>query len=338
MLDNSMNEFLYQMSSTRDRIPHDVNAKYVPIFPIGINRIITPQGLRLITNQWKLLRNPLFRPSCSGNFERIYGVPCCHTIGRMLNGNAGAKIGPHQIHSHWWFERPNGSPLSLPGLPQQPPPTYLDPNVIRHGQARFRRDNSTRRDASHWEGEPPQSREPIEPAGTSLPDDVPANERIGDIQAAVCFNIILLKRQELTITFQNLQRIANIVEDTVQQGRQQSLRDGMEESRLRVEALLRRLNDTSDDQRAMNPSIVGSGNIRNNNITDHSIVSGPNITIHASIGPILISDSANIQGNTVANNSRIGGSTITFGTPRYHDIDEVTADTVDMTGQTNQGR
>ena len=84
---------------------------------------------------------------CSGQFEKIHGIPCYHTIHEFRAAKITIKKG--HIHSYWHFERDAGIPLPPPPPPPQDPVIFTPYKVVTRG--RPHKDRSTRRDLSQFE-------------------------------------------------------------------------------------------------------------------------------------------------------------------------------------------
>ena len=113
--------------------------------------------------------------TCTGNFERIYGLPCCHTIERSLRQNNAWVLDRRDIGIHWYFERPQHAAYgTIPSPPLRREPTIREPLVVRSsGRPRANDvDRTTRRDPSHW-GLPPAARRTQQDNETEQPPSGP---------------------------------------------------------------------------------------------------------------------------------------------------------------------
>jgi hypothetical protein len=108
-------------------------------------------------NQLYLTRDVTVIGPCSGSFTTIYGIPCYHHI-RLLK-ELNRKVTKHDLHKHWYFERPvnvpqDGEAVELPPPPPPPPPPPLAnifaPHTVKT-RGRPRKDHSTRRNSSAFE-------------------------------------------------------------------------------------------------------------------------------------------------------------------------------------------
>jgi hypothetical protein len=157
-IDNFIVDFKRIYIRAKDKPPHHVNARNITIFEDGINDIITPAGLEKVVQQWDLLRAGIFKPACTGSFETVFGVPCCHTIRDLIQ--LELKIRPEHFHHHWYFKRPGITPF-IEASRAPTPPQVLPPAVV-HGKGRpHKDDNTTRRLPSRFERNAPSSSRPV---------------------------------------------------------------------------------------------------------------------------------------------------------------------------------
>jgi hypothetical protein len=159
-IDNFLVDFKRIYIKAKDKPPHHVNASNITIFESGINNIITPEGLEKAVQQWDLIRAGALKPFCTGSFETVFGVPCCHIIRDLIH--LELKVRPDHFHRHWFFKRPGTTQFVGPArdliLPQ-----VLPPAIVR-GKGRPHNDNSTRRLPSAFERNAPSSSRPISQA------------------------------------------------------------------------------------------------------------------------------------------------------------------------------
>jgi hypothetical protein len=179
MLDDQHQQVRSKLANSLCRPPWRVLPKYVPIFPPMINESITPFALSLIREQWEMAIHPDFDElTCTGNFGRIYGLPCCHNIARSLRQNNAWVLDRRDIDIHWYFERPQHMgpqpALRIPSPPLRREPTIREPLVVRSsGRPRANDvDRTTRRDPSHWEL-PPTARRTQQDNETEQPSSGP---------------------------------------------------------------------------------------------------------------------------------------------------------------------
>ena len=82
----------------------------MPYLPPGIHNIITPSAIKLIRKQFEAYKRDLQQRRtlpCSSSFERIYGLPCRHTLQSWRNMGVRLRI-DHIRDSHWYYRRPQG--------------------------------------------------------------------------------------------------------------------------------------------------------------------------------------------------------------------------------------
>jgi hypothetical protein len=139
----------------------------IKIFPPLLHESVSRYALDLIVKQYRMaIRRddntgqliPL-KP-CSGVFNTIYKLPCCHHIRQFILLRPSWTLDRRDIGHHWYFERPQDVEQSIIqpilGLPAPLParnPAVLPPNNVRKiGRPRLdNTDKTTRRNPSHWE-------------------------------------------------------------------------------------------------------------------------------------------------------------------------------------------
>ena len=144
-------EIKYNLAGERDRIPNDINAKYVPWLDPDINKEIVPKALREVVKQHKLNQE---RPmtECTGQFTRSMGLPCRHTLKAMQD--LSLKLTAADFHAFWTFNHSKDEPFLRPP-PEPQAPAYREPHVVRTKGRPRQTDGTTRRDPSSWEMRPP---------------------------------------------------------------------------------------------------------------------------------------------------------------------------------------
>ncbi len=99
------------LANDRIRPPHAVVAPACPITtPILIEKV-SNAALLLLAKQYKLAVGQ-HTPTCTGNFTRLYGIPCCHLIKAILDYSQFKFIELKDIDPHWHYKRPTEEDLS----------------------------------------------------------------------------------------------------------------------------------------------------------------------------------------------------------------------------------
>ena len=78
----------------------------VPEFKHLLHKV-SPEGLQLLHQQLRLVKDPHHNTACTGSFTIKYGFPCVHMLKPRLHAVHGgvAQIELSEIHSHWHFQR-----------------------------------------------------------------------------------------------------------------------------------------------------------------------------------------------------------------------------------------
>src|SRR6266480_40210 len=144
-------EIKYNLAGERDRIPNDINAKYVPWLDPDINKEIVLKALHEVVKQHKLNQE---RPmtECTGQFTRSMGLPCRHTLKTMQD--LSLKLTAADFHAFWTFNHSKDEPFLRPP-PEPQAPAYREPHVVRTKGRPRQTNGTTRRDPSSWEMRPP---------------------------------------------------------------------------------------------------------------------------------------------------------------------------------------
>ena len=150
MIENQYSKYQKDIATARHSIKFQHRADSMPYLPPGIHDIITPTAIEHIRQQFLLYQRDLRERRtlpCSSNFERIYGLPCRHTIQHWRDIGVRLRL-DHIQDPHWYYRRPQGGSIELPQRPYQ---HILDPLPVQ-GRGRPRRDEaSTHRDLSAFE-------------------------------------------------------------------------------------------------------------------------------------------------------------------------------------------
>jgi DNA-binding transcriptional regulator YdaS (Cro superfamily) len=85
-------------------IPVEIRRDGCPIIPRRLTSVITHEALNHLFQQWKLSQmKSRARSLCKGLFTQIYGLPCEHTIRRMLAEDPKWTIRSSHIDPFWYY-------------------------------------------------------------------------------------------------------------------------------------------------------------------------------------------------------------------------------------------
>jgi hypothetical protein len=134
-------------------IDHAVNVKKITEWEDDLNEWITPSALKLCRQQLEKARNNEMLPTCSGRFEAMFGIPCCHD--QRIWIRLGRLVKASDFNPHWLWEREGVATVfdRSEAEARAPRPTIFDPRIMQ-GKGRAtevnirQRDTSTRRDPS----------------------------------------------------------------------------------------------------------------------------------------------------------------------------------------------
>jgi len=106
-----IHRFNSDLAEDRIRTPHAVVSPACPITtPLLISKV-SNAGLQHLAKQYKLAIGE-HNPTCTGNFTRSFGIPCCHTIKAILEFSRFKWVELKDIDPHWYYERPTSEDLS----------------------------------------------------------------------------------------------------------------------------------------------------------------------------------------------------------------------------------
>lgn len=153
LTDTFINEYRMEHSRARLRVPFDVSAAKIKIFKQGINDEVVPRALRMVVEQFKLLRlheDDESPPPCTGSLRQVYGVPCWHELHHIRALKLQLDAGHFDSFHHFARLEQTGF-LRIPTPPPASEPVIFAPHVVTRVRGRKRKDNSIRRDLSQWE-------------------------------------------------------------------------------------------------------------------------------------------------------------------------------------------
>ena len=151
-----VHRFDADLANDRIRPPHAVVAPACPITtPILIEKV-SNAALLLLAKQYKLAIGQ-HNPICTGNFTRLYGIPCCHLIKAILDYSQFKFIELKDIDPHWHYKRPTEEDLST-GTSHDILLRIRAPEMARQRQGRQelnarRATDHTAREPYAWEGQ-----------------------------------------------------------------------------------------------------------------------------------------------------------------------------------------
>jgi len=131
--------------------------------PILIEKV-SNAALLLLAKQYKLAVGQ-HNPTCTGNFMRVYGIPCCHLIKAILDYSRFKFIELKDIDPHWHYERPTAEDLSYE-TGHDILLRIRDPEMTR--QRRARQELNARRAADNTAREPSCLPYPVGMTSSSL--------------------------------------------------------------------------------------------------------------------------------------------------------------------------
>lgn len=129
-----------------------INAKKIKEWDDNLNEFITPYALKMCREQLNKARANEMSPTCSGRFEAVFGIPCCHD--QRTWARLGQLVKPSDFDPHWLWER-EGIESALnrdEAEARGHRPTIFDPAIVAaKGRPSRPRDTSIRRDSSQFE-------------------------------------------------------------------------------------------------------------------------------------------------------------------------------------------
>jgi hypothetical protein len=117
-----------------ERIPGSIMAPACPIFTPLIIQHVSNAALKHVAKQYKLAVSDQYKPECSGAFEQIMGLPCCHTIKGLLDHACSKFLELRDFDPHWFYDAPSLEELWYEA-DDNPVHRILEPAVIKHRRA-----------------------------------------------------------------------------------------------------------------------------------------------------------------------------------------------------------
>lgn len=130
-------------ATKRDRPSHQFHAKRWPkLLDQNLNYQVTPEAMEKLVGQLYIMADRMVNRPCSGAFEKVFHIPCYHTLRAYEAHNR--KVTKDDFDVHWHFKRDLPPPP-----PASPEPVIFAPHVVRT-RGRPREDTSTWRDLSQF--------------------------------------------------------------------------------------------------------------------------------------------------------------------------------------------
>jgi hypothetical protein len=155
MVLNQFSTYEKDLATARFSIKHEYTKG--DLFAENIHQYITPPALNHVLEQDKLRRENLKDNStkpCTGRFEKIYGIPCSHTIQEILSRGSRVSVLAFK-DQHWHFHRDPGPSFTATPRPNQ---ITRNPNLPKPRGKRLHR--ATIRDPSQFERTVPPTKPP----------------------------------------------------------------------------------------------------------------------------------------------------------------------------------
>ena len=111
MVLNQHSNFQKAIASAKHTIKFDHKHQHMPYLPPGIHSIATPVAIEHVRQQDLLFQKHQkagYYPPCTGAFERIFGLPCYHTIRRCQDWGETLLMS-YFDDDHWRYRRQEGS-------------------------------------------------------------------------------------------------------------------------------------------------------------------------------------------------------------------------------------
>lgn len=91
-VDGLLSQTRTRLAQLRSRPPNSVKASKIPFLRSDLNFFIVPHAITLLIVQWRRAEEMAevgqhLRSQCTGLFEKVYGIPCWHSILATLSLN-----------------------------------------------------------------------------------------------------------------------------------------------------------------------------------------------------------------------------------------------------------
>jgi hypothetical protein len=127
-INSGIQRVIKELADSQNRLSHRVNPKNVSVFDELLIHQVMPFALKKVRDQYDLAKSKDYQLVCSGAFEHVYGLPCCHTIHGLIHVNR--KLTVELFHERWRTDRVRKlfeeSDVTQPSIPQ-----VLNPHRVK---------------------------------------------------------------------------------------------------------------------------------------------------------------------------------------------------------------
>jgi hypothetical protein len=91
-INSGIQRVIKELADSHNHLPHRISPKIVSIFDKELIHQVMPFVLKKVRDQYNLAKSQVYHPVCSGAFEHVYGLPCCHTIHSLIHVNKKVTV------------------------------------------------------------------------------------------------------------------------------------------------------------------------------------------------------------------------------------------------------
>jgi hypothetical protein len=102
-IDSGTQRVIKKLADSQNCHSHQVNPLNVSVFDELLIQQVMPFVLKKVRDQYDLAKSKDHQPVCSGALEKVYHLPCCHTIHGLIHINK--KLTIDLFHARWQTNR-----------------------------------------------------------------------------------------------------------------------------------------------------------------------------------------------------------------------------------------
>jgi hypothetical protein len=91
-INSGIQRVIKELADSQNHLPHQINPKNVSVFDEELIQQVMPFALKKVRDQYDLAKSKDYQPVCSGAFEQVYHLPCCHPIHGLIHVNGKVMV------------------------------------------------------------------------------------------------------------------------------------------------------------------------------------------------------------------------------------------------------
>jgi hypothetical protein len=116
-----------ELADSQNGLSHCINPRNVSVLDERLIHQVMPIAFQKVRDQYDRAKSKEYQPVCSGAFEQVYSLPCCHTIHGLIHVHR--KVTVELFHKRWRTDRVEK--LFESNIIQPSTPEVFNPHIVK---------------------------------------------------------------------------------------------------------------------------------------------------------------------------------------------------------------